>query len=475
MKTLSTDVAIIGAGTAGMTAYRAVKRAGKSALLIESGPYGTTCARVGCMPSKLLIAAADVAHSARHAAPFGVHVDNVRIDGAAVMRRVRNERDRFVGFVLDDIDGFDASEKLTGHARFLSDTTLQVGEDTRVEARSVVIAAGSSPVIPGDFSHLGDRVIVNDDVFDWETLPTSILVVGTGVIGLELGQALSRLGVQTTLINRSASLGGLRDPQVRASATEVFSAELDIRPNTVIQTTRRVGSKVHVELCTSDAPTSSAPQAGGTPCGTVVVDYILVATGRAPNLHGLDLENTSVQWDERRRPVFDAQTLQLSPAPIFIAGDVTGSLPVLHEAADEGTIAGKNAAAWPDVGPGLRRAPVAIVFTDPQLAYVGQRYPDLPDTGMVIGEVSFSNQGRSRIMLKNKGLLRLYAQEEGGLFVGAEMAGPHMEHMAHLLSWAVQQKLTVFDMLAMPYYHPVIEEGLRTAVRDAVRQCRRLS
>lgn len=173
--------------------------------------------------------------------------------------------------------------------------------------------------------------------------------------------------------------------------------------------------------------------------------------------------------------MFDAQTLQLSPAPIFIAGDVTGSLPVLHEAADEGTIAGKNAAAWPDVGPGLRRAPVAIVFTDPQLAYVGQRYPDLPDTGMVIGEVSFSNQGRSRIMLKNKGLLRLYAQEEGGLFVGAEMAGPHMEHMAHLLSWAVQQKLTVFDMLAMPYYHPVIEEGLRTAVRDAVRQCRRLS
>src|SRR5690625_656067 len=217
MKTLSTDVAIIGAGTAGMTAYRAVKRAGKSALLIESGPYGTTCARVGCMPSKLLIAAADVAHSARHAAPFGVHVDNVRIDGAAVMRRVRNERDRFVGFVLDDIDGFDASEKLTGHARFLSDTTLQVGEDTRVEARSVVIAAGSSPVIPGDFSHLGDRVIVNDDVFDWETLPTSILVVGTWVIGLELGQALSRLGVQTTLINRSASLGGLQDPEDRKS------------------------------------------------------------------------------------------------------------------------------------------------------------------------------------------------------------------------------------------------------------------
>lgn len=475
MKKVAVDVAIIGAGTAGMTAYRAVKRAGKSAVLIESSHYGTTCARVGCMPSKLLIAAADAAHAARKGPAFGVHTGQVIIDGKAVMQRVRTERDRFVGFVLDDIDGFEDGDKLWGHARFLSDTQLQIDDHTQVNAGSVVVATGSSPVIPGDFQHLGDRVIVNDDVFSWDTLPDSVLVVGTGVIGLELGQALSRLGVRTTLINRSGRIGGLRDSAVRDSATQAFAAELDIRSFTAIKGTQRVGDQVHVELHTStplSSETKAVSDTGGN-TGTVttlVVDYILMAAGRKPNLDGLGLENTSVKRDERGSPVMDTDTLQLVPAPVFIAGDVTGLLPILHEAADEGRIAGSNAARYPDLEPAKRRAPVGIVFTDPQLAYAGQRYSELNESDVVIGDVDFSNQGRSRIMLKNYGKLRVYADRHTGLFLGAEMAGPNMEHMAHLLSWAVQNSLSVHDMLAMPFYHPVIEEGLRTALRHAARQ-----
>lgn len=471
MKAIKTDVAIIGAGTAGMTAYRAVKRAGKSALLIESGHYGTTCARVGCMPSKLLIAAADAAHSARTAGALGVRPENIRIDGAAVMHRVRTERDRFVSFVLDDIAGFDDNDKLIGHARFVSDTQLQVDTHTRVDAQSVVVATGSSPAIAGDFSHLGNRVIVNDDVFSWDTLPGRVLVVGAGVIGLELGQALSRLGVQTTVINRSGRVGGLQDPDVRDSAATAFLNELDLRLHTSIKSASRVGDELHVELHTANAPSPvGGAGKGAGPGQHIVVDYILMATGRQANVHDLGLENTSVVLDGRNRPVMNPDTLQLAPAPIFIAGDVTGTLPILHEAADEGTIAGTNAAAYPDIAPGKRRAPIAIVFSDPQLAYVGRRYSDLPDTGVLTGEVDFGNQGRSRIILKNYGKLRVYIQDRTGLFLGAEMAGPHMEHIAHLLSWACQQGLTVHEMLAMPYYHPVIEEGLRTALRHAARQ-----
>ena len=160
METKRVDVAVIGAGTAGLSARREAVRAGRSVLLIEDGPYGTTCARVGCMPSKLLIAAADAAHEARGAGRFGVRVDGVHIDGAAVLARVRAERDRFVGFVLDGVEEIPAGERLRGRARFVAPTTLQIGDALRVEAGAVVIATGSRPIVPPSLAGLGDAVLL---------------------------------------------------------------------------------------------------------------------------------------------------------------------------------------------------------------------------------------------------------------------------------------------------------------------------
>ncbi|MDS1141483.1 dihydrolipoyl dehydrogenase [Pusillimonas sp. SM2304] len=459
MKQLNTDVAVIGAGTAGLSAYRAVKAAGLQALLIEGGPYGTTCARVGCMPSKLLIAAAEAAHTAASAAPFGVHVDGVRIDGRQVMERVKSERDRFVGFVLESVESIPAADKVRGYARFLSDTVLQVDDHTEITASRVIIATGSSPFVPDPYKALGDRVIVNDDVFDWADLPGSAMVVGAGVIGLELGQALARLGVRVRMVNRSGGLGGLTDPEVRASAQAAFQSELDLSLNTTIQQVRRLDDQVEVRY-----------QREGESERTERFDYLLVAAGRRPNVQSLDLHNTSAVLDDKGMPEYDPATLQLGSSPIFIAGDVNGVLPLLHEAADDGQIAGENAVAYPRVEPGARRAPMAVVFSDPQLAQAGVRFKDLPKHGVVIGEVDFANQGRSRVMLKNRGKLRVYARVEDGRFLGAEMAGPAMEHIAHLLAWAVQKELCITDMLKMPFYHPVVEEGLRTALRDAAKK-----
>lgn len=141
-------------------------------------------------------------------------------------------------------------------------------------------------------------------------------------------------------------------------------------------------------------------------------------------------------------------------------------MPLLHEAADEGRIAGENAMRFPAVAPGLRRAPLGVVFTDPQIAIVGGGLAALAKGTFVAGEVSFEDQGRSRVMLRNQGLLRVYGDSADGRFLGAEMVGPDAEHLAHLLAWAVQSRMTVAQMLDMPFYHPVIEEGLRTALRD---------
>jgi len=127
MRTIRTDVAVIGAGTAGLSAYRSAKAEGRTAVIIEGGEYGTTCARVGCMPSKLLIAAAEAAHAASHADAFGVRVEGGRVDGQAAMDRVRSERDRFVGFVVDGVHALPEADRLIGHVRFIDDRLLQAG------------------------------------------------------------------------------------------------------------------------------------------------------------------------------------------------------------------------------------------------------------------------------------------------------------------------------------------------------------
>lgn len=453
---VTTDIAIIGAGTAGMAAYRAVKASGLRVMLIEGGAYGTTCARVGCMPSKLLIAAAEAAHHARHTAPFGVHIDGVvRVDGEQVMARVKSERDRFVGFVLESIDGFDSADRLQGFARFLDDTTLLVGDHTRVTASRIIIATGSTPVIPEMYRSLGDRVVVNDDVFNWNTLPGRVLVVGPGVIGLELGQALARLGVEVTVLGRSNALGGISDPEVRDSALAAFRAEFPVHLNADVLSVQRHDDTVCARLQTEQGETES------------IYDVVLLAVGRAPNVSGLGLEHTSMVLDDRGLPGFDPQTLQVNGLPVFLAGDANAQWPLLHEAADDGVIAAENAIRYPDVLPARRRAALSVVFTDPQIMRVGLRYAQLEGDDYVIGHVDFKGQGRSRVMLKNQGVLRVYARRRDGLFLGAEMVGPAAEHLAHLLAWSCQQGMTIHRMLEMPFYHPVIEEGLRTALREA--------
>lgn len=457
MQKRQADVVIIGAGTAGMTAYRAASRAGKKAILVEGGVFGTTCARVGCMPSKLLIAAADAAHSARHAAPFGVHLQgDLRIDGQQVMERVKSERDRFVRFVLEDIASFDAEDKVLGYAKFLDDHTVQVDDHTQITARSFVLATGSTPMRPNELLAAGKRLLVNDDVFEWSDLPKSIVVIGTGVIGLELGQALHRLGVETTILNRSPKLAGITDPVVLQAAQEAFGAELNIQANAVVTRVDLLGDQVQIYYNQLGAEHS------------VRADYVLSAAGRIPNVQHLGLENTSAQLDEKGMPEFDRETLLINNTSIFFAGDVNNLHPILHEAADDGFNAGGYAAAWPQrPEPIVRRAPMAVVFTDPQVMKVGATYASLDPDDIVIGEVSFKNQGRSRVILKNQGHLRVYADKKTGRFLGAEMAGPSAEHIAHLLAWCLQMKLTIEQMLALPFYHPVIEEGLRTALRGA--------
>ena len=457
---IETDVAVIGAGTAGLAAYRTARSAGKRAVVIEAGLGGTTCARFGCMPSKLLIAAAEAAHEARHMTPFGVHVDGeVRVDGREVMARVKRERDRFVGRVLGRASSIPSEDRLSGYARFVDDTVLDVGGHTTVRAHAVVIATGSSPVVLPAFGVFGDRLVVNEDVFEWDGLPRRVAVFGPGVIGLELGQALSRLGVHVRIFGVQGIVGPLTDPAIVAKVTTCLRQELYVDPDAKVTEMRREGDVAVITYTNLDGNSV-----------TEHFDYVLATTGRKPNVGGLALERTSLQLDNRGVPVFDPETLQCGSSRIFIAGDANNILPLLHEASDEGKAAGENAAQFPDVKPLARRAPISIVFSDPQIAMVGRRYADLQAGSFVIGTMDFEEQGRARVMLKNRGLMRIYAERKTGRFLGAEWTGPRAENIAHLLAWSYQQSLTIEQMLKMPFYHPVVEEGLGNALQDAMER-----
>lgn len=445
------DVAIIGAGTAGLAALHEVRKRTDNFVIFNAGPYGTTCARVGCMPSKALIEAANAFERRKALDAFGVRgAGSLSVDTAAVMRRVRELRDDFMRGLLAITDAL-GERSVAGAARFVEPDALEV-DGERYRARTIVIATGSTPVLPREWAALPDRVLTSDTLFELESLPARMAVIGMGVVGAEIAQALARFGVQVTGYAAGQRVVGLADPVVNERAAQLLGAEFELVSCERAQL-RSEGGGVRVT-------------AGDD---SVVVDKVLAALGRRPNLDGLGLERIGVTLDEHGLPPFARNTLQIADLPIYIAGDVSEGMQVLHEASDEGYIAGQNAGRPAPIC-FARRVPLAIVFTDPNVAAVGARFDSLDAAQIHIGTVDFARQGRARMAQENKGVLRVYAAKQTGRLLGAEMCAPRGENLAHLLALAIQQEMTVQELLRLPFYHPVFEEGLRTALRDIVRQ-----
>ncbi len=461
MSEYDVDVAILGAGTAGMGAYRQAAKQTDSIAIIDGGPLGTTCARVGCMPSKLLIAAANIAEGMRDTERFGIYADAPRIDGAAVMQRLRDERDRFVGFVLDTIEEYPDGHLIRENASFIDNHTLKLSGGGTLTARAIVIATGSRANIAGPLEGAGDRLMTSADIFDWHDLPESAAVFGAGIIGLELGQALHRLGVRVRLFGRDHAVGPISDEKVRSYAAGVFEQEFPVHWHADSKVSRD-GDQVIVRWSAADDDDAEKQEER--------FDVAIAATGRRPNVDKLGLDATSLPRDDKGTPVFDPLSMRVGDSHVFMAGDASADLPLLHEAADEGRIAGENAARVPQVYRKARRVPLSIVFCEPQIAMTGASHAELTESGtdFAVGAVDFADQGRARVMGVNAGLLRVYAARDSGRLLGAEMFGPAAEHIGHLLAWAIESDLTVDQILERPFYHPTLEEGLRTALRAVV-------
>lgn len=444
------DVIVIGGGTAGLGAYRKAKSLGKKVLIIEKNDFVTTCANVGCMPSKLLIAAAENMHEIMKAPQFGINVNEIKIDQEKLLSRVRSERDRFVGFVKRGALNIPEEERIIGSAYIKDKNTVSVNNKDYF-TKTIVVATGSYPFVPNVYENIKHRALTNENIFEIEKLPSSLAVVGAGVIGMELGFALKNLGVDVTIINVGDKIMGL-NKDINDYVLQHLKKELNLISDIMVVNSEELSDEngfKGIALHFSDGSVK-------------VFENVLLAAGRKPAFKNIGLEN-AFQGDPLKS--YNRKTTQLGDSNIFLAGDVNNDIPLLHEAAKEGGFAGENAALYPEIKEFKRLVPLAVAFTSPQIMQVGQTR-NLPDD-IIKGQVSFEDQGRSRVMLKNLGMLNVYFDRQTHKFIGAEMIGPNAENIAHAFAWIIEMDVTLEQVLEFPFYHPVVEEGVRTAFRDA--------
>ena len=444
------EVIIVGSGTAGLSALREVRRATDDFLVINEGDWGTTCAARGCMPSKALIEIANAYHRRHDFAAFGIAgAETVTVDVPAALSRVRRLRDGFTRGPRA-VPGELGERAVSGRARLVGPDRVCVN-GREIAARRIILAPGSRPVVPAPWARFGDRILTTDTLFEQHDVPGRIAVVGLGAIGVEMAQALARLGVEVAGFDATDGLAGLTDPEV----THAFRASLE-REFQV-----HLGAPAELEEADGGIRVGSA-------AGHFTADAVLAAMGRRPNIDDLGLDTLGVELDERGMPSVDPNTLQVADLPVWLVGDANGHLAVLHEAADEGHIAGRNAVAEASRAH-CRRTELVIVFSSPGVARVGARLGDLDLGAIAIGVADFSQQARAKTAERAEGQMRIYADRESGRLVGSEMCVPGAEHLAHLLALAIDRDLTVHELLEMPFYHPVLEEGLRGALRDVAR------
>ena len=451
MEERKVDVAIIGSGSAGLYALSKVRPSGKSWVLINGGHTGTTCARVGCMPSKAVIQVAEDFYRRKVFNRYGVEGhEDLRIDQAEAMEYVQDLRDTFVDRVLSNsTDNMSDEQFIEGYARFIEPNLLEINDGQRIRAEKIIIATGSHPIVPEAWKQFGDLILTTDEFFELDSLPSSMAVIGLGVIGLEIGQSLHRLGVNVTGIDQMDTIGGISDPEVAASAKDIIGSEMPLILGHKAEITEADDGKLNIT-------------AGDE---TLTVEKVLVAIGRRPNLGNLDLDKAGISLGENGIPSFNRNTMQIEDSHLFLAGDVNGERQLLHEAGDEGRIAGFNA-THDEIKAFKRKTPVYITFCDPNIVSVGKMYSELDPDTTAVGEIKMAPVGRALIMSKNKGVIRVYAEKATGKLLGAEMVAAKGENLGHLLAWCIQQEMTVGQLLQLPFYHPVIEEALQAALYD---------
>jgi pyruvate/2-oxoglutarate dehydrogenase complex dihydrolipoamide dehydrogenase (E3) component len=454
------DVAILGGGSAGYAAARTATAAGLRTVVIESGAeVGGLCLLRGCMPTKALLYAAEVLHRAGHAEPWGIRAENVGFDFAKVMAR----KNTLIQGFADDRREQLASGKfkfIRANTNFLDPHTVvlsKAGPSPRrsgyghaggpLTAAHFVITTGSI-VAPPPLPQLREvGYLTSDDALKLTQLPKSLIVLGGGAVAVELAQFFARFGVHVTLLQRSAHLLREFDTDAAMEIEKVFRRDgIEVFTNTKLTDARRDGQRKTISFQHHGQPAS------------VSAEEILFALGRVPNTASLDLDKAGVATERGR--IVANEFMQTSAPHIYTAGDCTGPHEIVHLAVQQGEIAAHNI-AHPNAPRQMDyRLLLAVMFTEPQVAFVGLTEKTATTRGVpyLTARHPFGDHGKSLIMEARDGYVKLLADPQTGEILGGACVGPVGGELIHEIVAALAKRMTVHELAALPHYHPTLAE-----------------
>jgi pyruvate/2-oxoglutarate dehydrogenase complex dihydrolipoamide dehydrogenase (E3) component len=407
------------------------------------------------MPSKTLIASSDAAYEIQHAHKLGVHASEPIIDLPAIMRRKREVIQGFTDYRVAAIETFPL---FNGPAVFESPHVLRVVDDL-LEAKAFVIGTGSV-VAPPAFHGLAEvGYIDSDQALELETPPKSLIVLGGGYVGTELSQFYARIGVPTTILIRSTHLLSGEDTDIGVGLTEYFRQD-GIRVEDSAQITR-ISRR-------DDGLKVVHYQQGGVE-KDVAAHEIFYALGRVPAVGTLNLEAAGVAYHAITGIESD-ETMRTSQPHIFAVGDVTGRFLLVHIAIQQGELAARNAIHWTHERADYSLSKAHTIFTDPQVAIVGESEKELKAAGTpyLVASAPFDDHGKAISIGKTKGFAKIMASPTDGKILGAAIIGPHASDLIHEMIVAMYYGATVFEFAAIPHLHPTMAEILTYPAEELV-------
>jgi dihydrolipoamide dehydrogenase len=457
----SFDLIVIGAGPGGyVCAIRAAQLGFKVACIDKESKFGGTCLRVGCIPSKALLDASEKLYLAKHHfANMGIQVDNPRPDLAAMMAR----KDKVVDTLTGGVSALmkkNKIEKIVGTAKFTSPNTLEVtgggGADGKrqVSAKHIVIATGSAPVQLPFLKFDGTRVVSSDHAIALPRIPERLVVIGGGVIGLELGSVWSRLGSKVTIIEMMPTIAAGSDDEMSRGLEKVLKKQgITFYLNAKVTGATAEGVTFEYEGKTMTEP----------------ADVILVSVGRKPYTEGLGLDAIGVKLDNRGRVDVDDHYRTNVPG-VYAIGDVITGPMLAHKAEDEGValaelLAGKPGHVNYNIIPG-------VVYTAPELAWVGRTEEQckLDNLPYNVGKFNFRVNGRALAMDETEGFVKVIAHAETDRVLGVHILGAQASSMISEAAAVMEFAGSAEDIGRTCHAHPTLPEAIKEAALAALKR-----